>query len=258
MDISETLGISERDFGIYRLLNAYGAMPASTIAARLKMNRTTVFSALRRLVERGLVCEIPKKGVTWFAATDAEQIHRQGKEQLQKETDRVQSLHKVVELLNTEKGTGTNRPSVTFYEGEDGIVSLFAQSLTLSKEQCAFLTLEQMPAKILAYLQQEYIEEKLNQDVHSRVLIPDSPRARKYRKLDKDGNRETRLVPSSAEFQTEYIIAEDHVALVDFHPPCIGVLIESPHIAKTMRSVFELVWKGGKRKIVAHLDALLI
>ncbi len=244
-NIAQTLGISERDFGIYRLLNSFGQMPASTVATRLQMNRTTVFSALRRLIDKGLVCEIPKKNVTWFAATDAEQIFRQGKERLQEETDRVANLQKIVAVLHQEKGLQSTRPGVTFYEGEEGIISLFAHTLTLSKQQCSFLTLEKLPPKILQYLQTDYIQEKITQHVTSRVLVPESERARKYCQLDSEGNRETRLLPRSTIFETEFVIAKNHVALIDFQTPAIGVLIESTRIAKTMQSVFELVWQNA-------------
>lgn len=246
-NIAQTLGISERDFGIFRLLNAYGEMPASTVATRLKMNRTTVFSALRRLIEKGLVCEIPKKSVTWFAATEAEQILRRGKEHLEAEAERVAKLQELVSLLHQEQGLQSSRPRVSFYEGEEGIISLFAHSLQLAKKQCAFLTLEQIPPKILHYLQTGYITEKIAQKVTSRVLLPESARARKYARLDSEGNRTTRLVPTKTIFETEFVITDEQVALIDFASPGIGVLIESPQIARTMQSIFELVWQHAHK-----------
>lgn len=247
IDIAAVFGISERDFQIYRLLNAYGAMPASTLATRLKMNRTTVFSALKRLAEKGLVYANPKKSGTLFAAVEPEQILRQRQDDLRREEALIAKLAEATAKLSQEKGLSRNKPSVAFFEGEEGVISLFESTLALSKKQEAFLTLEKIPPRILHYLQGDFIAAKKKQGVFSRVLIPEGERAHKYRALDQAGNRETRLVKAEAPFETEIIIAGTHVALVDFESPCIGVLIESPRIAATMHAVFALVWNAQEK-----------
>jgi sugar-specific transcriptional regulator TrmB len=235
------LGLTDRDYQIFCLLNAYGAMPASTVATRLQMNRTTVFSAMRRLIDKGLVFEIPKKGGSYFSAVEPNDLLRKGQQRVDDEEKRFSLLKTLSKQLEAEKGKAGNRPAVSFFEGENGIIALFQKTLTLGKQQEAFLTLDKIPKAILKYLVDDYIAEKRKQKVQSRVLIPDCPRARKYKTLDFEGNRETKFVPKGTAFETELVCCGDALALIDFDGP-IGVLIESKTIAATFRSTFELVW----------------
>lgn len=243
--LSDILGLSPRDFSIFRLLNSMGAMPASSVAVRLKMNRTTVFSALRRLIEKGLVYEIPRAGGKYFSAVAPREILRQAEERVEEEKRRIPLLSALVEDLSREQGQFGDRPGVSFFEGENGVISLFQKTLSLGTKQEAFLTLEKIPPEILRYLMSEYIAEKKRFGVMSRVLVPAGIRSEKYRQLDEEGNRTTRFVPENTAFETEIILSDSHVALIDFHAP-IGVLIESPSIAVTLRSAFDLLWNSAK------------
>jgi sugar-specific transcriptional regulator TrmB len=192
-NLSSILGIPERDLVIFRLLNSLGAMPASSVASRLGMNRTTAFSALRRLGERGLVFEIPKKSGNYFSAVEPDRLLREAEKKVLEEKKKFSMLTEFAKELETERNQDSARPAVSFYEGENGIISLFQKTLLLGSEQSAFLTLEKFPNKVKEYLMKDYIAQKKKRGVQSRVLIPESSRAKKYRSLDFEGNRETRF-----------------------------------------------------------------
>lgn len=244
-NLSSILGIPDRDLIIFRLLNSLGAMPASSVASRLSMNRTTTFSALRRLVERGLVFEIPKKSGNYFSAVEPDRFLREAEKKVQEEKRRFGLLTEFAKELEQERGREGARPAVSFFEGENGIISLFQKSLLFGPEQSAFLTLEKFPKKVKEYLMNDYIAHKKKNGVKSRVLIPESVRAKKYRSLDFEGSRETRFVPQNTTFETEIILCENSVALIDFQS-LIGVLVESRSIKNTLQSVFEILWKAGE------------
>jgi sugar-specific transcriptional regulator TrmB len=94
-NLSSILGIPERDLVIFRLLNSLGAMPASSVASRLGMNRTTAFSALRRLGERGLVFEIPKKSGNYFSAVEPDRLLREAEKKSVRRKKEVQYAYRI-------------------------------------------------------------------------------------------------------------------------------------------------------------------
>lgn len=239
------LGIAQKDYEIFTLLNELGALPASTVATRLHINRTTAFSALKRLIEKGLVFEVPSSPATLFAAIEPQQIIDKAERDIARQTRELSVLSLFAKELIRKRGRGAAIPQLSFYEGEEGIISLFEKTLSLGKEQCAFLTLEKIPAKILKYLTHDYITQKKKKQVFSRVLVPQSARAKKYAALDESGNRETRFVPKDSPFETEILISGNTIVLFDFRGP-IGVCIESEALANTLKTVFELVWEEKK------------
>ena len=239
------LGISPKEYHIFTLLNEHGALSASAIASQLHINRTTVFSILKRLIEKGLVFEVPASPATLFSAVSPEQILQRAERNIRRQMQEMDILSIFVKELMKKRGKGATLPQVSFYQGEEGVISLFEKTLSLGKRQCAFLTLEKIPKKILHYLTHEYIERKKKKNVISRVLLPQSPRAEKYAALDEKGNRHTRFVPPQSAFETEILITQNSIALFDFRGP-IGVHIRSDGLANTLRSIFDLVWETGK------------
>ena len=246
MNHKNPLDLPARDFAIFSLLNSLGALPAASVAARLSINRTTVFSALRRLIEKGFVFEIPSTHATLFSAVDPDQILEKSRREMAERERKFSALEVFTRQLSVQRGGGTLRPNFSYFEGENGVIALFEKSLTLGKNQKSFLTLEKIPCKILQYLMSDYIDQKKRNRVQSKVLLPFSKRAVKYATLDCFGNRETRFVPKDSGFETEIVIGEQSVVIFDFRGP-VGVLVESPAVANTLHTVFDLLWASAKK-----------
>jgi len=246
MKSQNPLDLPARDFAIFSLLNSLGALPAASVAARLGINRTTAFSALRRLIEKGLVFEVPSANATLFSAVEPNQILEKSRREMTERERQFATLEIFTRQLSTQRGTGTVRPNFSYFEGENGVITLFEKSLDLGKNQKSFLTLEKIPSKILTYLMSDYIQRKKTKGVQSKVLLPFSERAVKYATLDPAGNRETRFVPKDSGFETEIVIGEKSVVIFDFRGP-VGVLVESPAVTNTLRTVFDLLWASAKK-----------
>lgn len=236
--------INETDVSVFRILTQMGSLPASSIALRLGVNRTTIFSSLKRLQEKELVHEIPKKGGSFFISLSEEQLQSLSL-QKKKERDRqYEDFLQTIPLIYSDQAQGNHLPKVVFFEGEKGIITLFKRSLTISSVQHAFLTLERIPKSILNFLHNDFIIEKKEKGVFSKVLVPKCERSIKYQQLDTHANRVTKLVPEKTLFETEIIISGNTVSIIDFRNGGIGVFIESEYVANTMRSIFFLIWNS--------------
>ncbi len=247
MHIQDVLELNNTDFTVLQFLNRMGALPVSSLAKRTDINRTTVFSSVKRLKQKGLIYEIPKKGVTFFAVVEKENIVRQAEEKLKNEQEKFQKILDFTATLEMEKNSLSIAPKVAFFEGEEGIINLFQKTLQKNAEQKVFLTLDKIPEKILHFLKTSFIETKKKKNVFSQVLIPQSERASFYSSLDQKDNRETRFVPENSLFETEIIISNNAVALIDFKEGGIGVLIESEGISKTLTTIFDMLWKISEK-----------
>jgi len=145
--------------------------------------------------------------------------------------------------LNTIKGQQSVRPAVQIFEGVKCVISLYELMLKTSKKQSAFLTIEKIPKELKSYLTKTFINHKIKYKVKSRVLITYSKSVKLYQCLDKKFYREIKIISKNAlSFETEIIIGQQEIAVIDLSSSFFGVLIKSSTIRNTMASLFEIIW----------------
>lgn len=242
--LKNILGLNDKDIEIYRDLFQFGPSAASTIAARTRIDRTTVYAVLKRLINKGVIVKTIKNETSIFVALKPNVFEQQLRNDIAIQEKKLNSLQDLIpQLLSFQQESGS-RPTIQIFEGPSSITSLYEQLLHSSKKQDAFLTIEKLPSTLKNYLIKDYIEQKLRLKVKSRVLVEDSQRAQQYKLLDQKANRQTKLLPKGDfPFETEIIIGEnDEVAIIDFRQELIGVFIKSSSIRKTLKRIFDLLW----------------
>ena len=110
--VSRYLGLSEYEARVYVSLVMEGASEARRLSMRCGVPRTKVYATLKKLMERGLVFELPGDPRKFAPAGPAEGFEHHLLHFKQKTSDSVVSLvesHEVVSLL--EKAYGKNPQS---------------------------------------------------------------------------------------------------------------------------------------------------
>ncbi|MFT7183842.1 MAG: sugar-specific transcriptional regulator TrmB [Oceanicoccus sp.] len=241
--LTKLLGLNEKDAKIYLDLLRFGSSAASSTATRTQIDRTTVYAALKRLIRKGLVSQTKRDGTTFFASLDPDALEVSIQRDIQEKQTKLNVLKALLPDLEALKNTESVRPAVQIFEGVDGVIALYELMLKENDELSAFLTVAHLPKELKSYLTDTYIKRKIKRGVHSRVLVSDSKRAKRYQELDPKGNRTTKITPEgSLPFETEIIIGTDGVAMIDLQDQFFGVFIKSPSIRNTLNSIFELVW----------------
>jgi len=243
--LKNTFDLNEKDIEIYLDLLKHGHTAVSTIAARTHIDRTTAYSAIKRLISKGLIVRTAKKGTAYFTALDPEVFEDKVEHQIEQKEALLRAIKRYTPQMRMMKNKqAEGRPRIQIFEGPEGIISLYEQLLQTSKAQDVFLTVEKMPKDLKRYLTKEFMKHKLKAGVKSRVVVEDSKRAKAYKALDKGANRETKLIPRGTNpFETEIIIGDDNeVAIIDFQDELIGVHIRSRSIRNTMSRIFEMTW----------------
>jgi hypothetical protein len=86
-------------------------------------------------------------------------------------------------------------------------------------------------------------EKRVKNNAKFYCIAKDGKMGHIVQQKDKEQLRETRLVPN-IDFETEINIYSDKVSLISFRKPYAAVIIEDPAIAKTLKSIWELIWNG--------------
>ena len=148
--VSRYLGLSEYEAKVYVSLVTEGASEAGRLSMRCGVPRTKVYATLKKLMEGGLVFELPGEPRKFAATSPAEAFERYLLHFKERASDSVVSLvesHEVVSLLEEayEKTQLTIEPrkeEVWIVQGKSEIINKVREILSRGKKSVDVLTTE--------------------------------------------------------------------------------------------------------------------
>lgn len=149
--VTSYLGLSEYEARVYVSLVIEGACEARRLSMKCGVPRTKVYATLKKLIERGLVFELPTEPRRFAARSPAEAFEKYLLHFKEKTSNRVISLvesAKVVSLLEEahNKTKSTVEPckeEVWVVEGRSEILSKVNEMLSRAKESVVAVTTEE-------------------------------------------------------------------------------------------------------------------
>lgn len=92
----------------------------------------------------------------------------------------------------------------------------------------------------------------VNNGIKMRIIVPDHPFLKQLREMDRKYGRTVKIVPFeeySANISID--VGDTFVCILSFKKPQ-GIIIENLDVARTMRQIFEMVWKSRPEKPYAQ------
>lgn len=218
---------------------------AGILAKHTGLKRSTVYTALDSLIEKGLVSVTQKDSVKHYQAESPDRIQdflHLKKEAVEKEEKNFLEIREDLKILHHRH---LNTPRVTIYEGRKGVDTLLMKNL------------DDHPKKVFVigqYLKDEdhiprYTKRRIAMKISTGVIVPDSPFARECRRKDKQETRKTYFVSNSHRFPASIHIYDRSVSIFTYsEQDPVGVYIENQDIATTLRMTFQLLEKSLSKK----------
>ncbi|MDP3976234.1 MAG: hypothetical protein Q8P95_04960, partial [bacterium] len=199
---------------------------------------------LGNLIQKGLVTSYTQKGVKRFSAENPQILVNQQQERLNRAKMVLPELLSVTNSL-------AYKPRIHFFEGLEGIKSIYNEAAEAEDELLEYTDLEAF-SELMPDFIREYCKHKVKNGVKTRIISPSSPQAKEFLTQFYPKGFDHNLIeiffvnPEEFQFQNNIIIYENKVAIVSLNPDeLIGVIIESPVYAKTEKSIFGLAWLGA-------------
>jgi hypothetical protein len=104
-----------------------------------------------------------------------------------------------------------------------------------------------MQAYERSYEQNFYIPTRIQLGVFVKMMAPDSEVLRAYQAADAGEVRETRILPDDVIMDYSVMIHDDTVVFFLQDPKLYGLSIKSPALAKTMKAMFNDMWRNAKK-----------
>lgn len=239
------LGLTENEARVYIAALELGRCTVTKIARYAGVSRTNGYNILDALGEKGMVrvsgkepkeeyiAESPTSIVTYF-----EKQHAESEKQLQNARNLAPELAAVQKV--------SDRPQVKFYEGKDGLKTVYEDTLTSTEPIRAFASVEDMHKGMEGYFP-EYYERRAGKDISIRAILPNNPAGIERARHDKEEKRETALVSQNQfGFHPEINVYDNKVMIASWREK-LGIIIESAEVADAMKKIFELAWAEAKR-----------
>lgn len=230
----ENIGLTDKQAKIYLANLELGPSSIQNIAEKAQIKRTTVYSVIESLLEQGLISKFSDEKGQKFQAKAPEALIKQ-LEQRQK------NLKSILPQLQAITNIGDIKPEVRFYQGREGLRTVYEDTLQTKNEILSLASAEDIYQVLPDYIP-KYLQKRIKKGIKMRAIVQDSLKARIHQKRDEKEFRQTKLV-QDLNLTIEKNIYADKVALMSFRAYPMGIIIKSPQIAKSEKAIFELLWQ---------------
>lgn len=232
------LGFTDNEIKVYLTLFRIGRAKAGRIAKECALERTSVYNALKRLLEKGVIAYIIEGKTKVFSPGPPEKIVDMLKEKEEVATTLIPQL-KTLQKFEREK------ENILKFRGYSGVKTVLNDVLKSCEEGDEYLMMgsegqlsERMPefAKI-------FVARKDKKKLKARILIRSARRSKPKSKYTT-----VRYVPQEVVSPANVDIYKNKVALVLWSEVPEAVIIDNSDLAATFKSYFEFMWKNAKIK----------
>jgi len=246
MNLKETLqqlGMHEKKASVYLACLELGAATAYLIAKKVGLKRPTVYDLADQLMKEGLLHKSMRGQVKYFSAADPEKLIRllKAKERLASE-----AMPELQNLYNSPKA----KPLIRYFEGEEGIVEMYEDSLRSCKKGDEILAY--VGEDVLRHLPThaaDYVRRRIEKGIVLRGIYKNNPALKKYTEKSREQLRVARVLDEKIfPVANETNIYKNKIAIASYGTEMFGMIIESGEIARSQKAIFELAWKGAEKQ----------
>jgi len=226
----------EKEAKIYLASLTLGRSKVSEIAKKAEINRITAYEILKRFVQRGIASSTTYNQVKTFSVIAPEIL-------IKKMESKLKTAENILPQLSALALTQTKRPQISFYEGTEGIRTIYEDTLTCQDKVIYNIA---NPQKLLETIGQDFFKQYLNKRLKKKIkvlgLLPDTPENLKYRKEKISALREVKFFDAKKyNLPNEIIVYDNKVAELSFTSK-IGVIIEDADIAQSLKTFWQMIW----------------
>ncbi len=239
------IGLSENEAKIYLALLELGKGTVSEITRKANLNRTTGYDVLDGLVAKGLASVSGKEPKQEYVAESPDRIEALLKRKLEQGEKNLEEIKNIVPELKSMHNVA-GRPKVRFYEGKQGLIEVYEDTLTSHETIRAYATVDDMHRALPNYFP-EYYHRRASKGVAIKAIIPKTEIGKERATHNKEEMRETALIPPDKYYFSPEINIYDDKVMIASHREKLGIIIESAEIADAMKIIHDLAWAEAKR-----------
>ena len=124
-DILTGLGLTNEEATLYQALLDHGTQSAAALSKSSGIQRTYIYKIGKALSDRHLITMQRVKATTLFSPLSPDNLMIQAENQKQQASQAESALESLLPDLRTKYQSNEAKPTVTFFEGKEGIKKIF-------------------------------------------------------------------------------------------------------------------------------------
>lgn len=226
-------GLTTKEIAIYTCLLEFGEQPASIIARKVGLPRSGCYIILAKLCSRGLIVQIIKNRLTYYAASSPSNLLEQIQQNHSREIKQIETLKLDLKIHKQQQPGFGNNSRAHYFSGQPAIEKLIEQILFNSRQSSSRIS----------------FSTNLLTQTKSADLLPvaaENHRILTSQKLPHLNRKNiVKKIPAYFDLGLDIIINHQELACICL-PENFAIHIESPLIARSMIKVFDFIWKFSR------------
>jgi sugar-specific transcriptional regulator TrmB len=239
IEILRGVGLTEHESSVYFSMVSLGPSTILKIARTSEVKRTTIYSVIDSLKEKGLVHTKMIGLKSLFVAESPEKLESilEGRKNQFKK-----SLGDFLSIYN--KGGGETL--IKIYEGLESTKSVYEGLIKDIKPGEDYLIISN-PKKWLELDRKYFVdftERRAKLPIKIRMLLQDSDDAQYLKKYQQNFNFQAKILPPETDLITNLIVTPQKVVTHQLNDPVMAVVVENKSMIKMHQEMFEVMWNS--------------
>jgi len=243
----QQLGFQKTEIEVYMALIEGGRLSATKLAHGLQLPRPTVYSAIERLISRGVVAVEALPGKKAFTALAPSALLGELKSEKRKLQEKEEALFELEELVRpVVENADAKFPLIRLYSGRASVEGMLYERFESWQSQITRYDNTWWGYQDALFVDEyrDWLEWHWKRRASDEYIKLFSNRSPSEEALSVElSNREIRMVPAKFTFSSSIWVLGDEIVLVMCKTsPNFAIRIVEPAFAQNLRTTFQLLW----------------
>ncbi len=237
----QNLGLSQHEASVYLAALSLGPCTVLSLSKTSRVKRTTIYSVIESLKDKGLITI----KITGFKRRFVAEDPRKLQHIIEKKREELTAAMPELELL---KHISDDTNSITYYEGIRAIKTVYEKLLEDVQQSSTYYVIgnqEFWYSRDKKYFQ-NFIERRgelaRESGVKVKLLLQNSSITLQHKRAEVKYEEIIRILPKRVQFETNLVITDFRVLIHQLHEPDSALVIENPSIIKMHKELFQILW----------------
>jgi sugar-specific transcriptional regulator TrmB len=250
-DFLQSIGLNEKEIRLYLLLFRYGTQPTSSLAKHAGISRSTAYSSLHRLLQRGLISETKSHGVQYFSGLQPSQLVQYIEQDIQNLMGRKEKAKEAAAALQKLRSPLVKDPMVEVFTGTQGAQLALLQTLEGDHRTIyAFTSLADLSKRIGEDFLATYTQNRVKAKKHIALIrteqkykqaLAQQQKKQSYETSAKE-LREVRYVSNAVKLSLGLYIAGSRIVVISSKEENYALVIQSKDLSHLLSGMFKTLW----------------
>ena len=245
----ENLGLSAEKTTIYLTLLDQGPQTAISLAKLTGIKRTYIYHLCQELMKDNLLKLTLKGRTTFFTPLSPDILLTKAEEKRAQAKTALISLESLLPDLQAKYRIIDTKPSVTYYEGLEGIKKMYQDIIKTGETDLLFRSIHDESNPEAAEILFQHMVERSKAGIHTKAITPFvEVGIQNYLHHDQEHLFERHFTKNPKYlFPCQIIVYGTKVAITSFQD-LLTTTLDNPLISKTFSQLFDILWESTQEE----------